>query len=296
MSSATFTPYRQTTRCRFYQPDFVVGFDCCSLPAGEGFEVRDLTGAHFLFVRKGEVSIDYNEHRDIRVRAGEMLFLPRATDCRVQAVTSSKLLILGYDNQLKVCLMLMLERLEPMAREMHFEVKPLEICRPLELTLRAVEAYVRDRIDCACLYELKQQEICYLFNHYYTSEQKAMFFHPVIGQNFDFRSLVLSNYTKARSVGELAAACGYKQKNFARLFKDYFGMPAYQWFQQRRASHVQTKLHDTRIPIKEIVAQHGFASQAHLNAFCKKHLGATPVQLRNRFQEELPFQPTHVKR
>lgn len=267
--------------CRFYQPDFLVGFQCCSMQTGQGFEANNLQQTYIIFVRSGSIEADFNEHKGTRAGAGQMIFFPRASDCCVRALEPSEVLLFGYNNHLQLCIKLMLEQLEPRLQEVSFEFRPMHICPVMDKLLDSVESYVKDQVDCACLYELKQQEITYILHHYYTPDEKLRFFYPAIGKDLDFRARVLSNYLSVRTAEELARACGYGVKNFHRIFLEQFGTPPYRWMQQQWAGHIRGKLLDPRIPIKAIVAEYGFSSQAHLNSYCKRFLGATPVQIRN---------------
>lgn len=277
----TFKPSRSGKGCQFYHPDYEIAFQRCVLAQGQGLEALNLPHTHIVFVRSGVVEVDYNQHKGVRARAGEMFFLPCSSDCYVLAVGPAEVLILGYDNHLEVCVKLMLEQLEPFVHSMQFEFRPLHICRALGSVLDAVEGYLRDDVDCAHLYEIKQLEISYIFRHYYSMTDKLMFFFPAIGKDVSFRNLVLSNYMKVRSAEDLAAACGYGNKNFHRIFQENFGMPPYRWMQQQWAFHIRGRLLDSRVPIKKIVVEYGFSSQSHLNAYCKRFLGATPVQIRS---------------
>lgn len=287
----TFKPSVGGRGCQFYRPDFEVDFQRCSLPAGQGLDALNLPRTHIVFVRSGVVEVDYNQHKRLCTRAGEMVFLPCSADCRVQAVGQAEVLILGYDNHLEMCVKLMLEQLEPFLRSVQYEFRPLHVCRALGSVLDAVEGYLRDGIDCIHLYELKQQEITYIFRHYYSLTDKLMFFYPMIGKDIDFRNLVLSNYMQVHTAEELAEACGYGTKNFHRVFQDHFGDSPYHWMQQQWAYHIHGRLLDPRIPIKSIAREFGFSTQSHLTSYCKRFLCATPMQIRESIQKE-----EHVER
>ncbi|MFT0318218.1 helix-turn-helix domain-containing protein [Bacteroides thetaiotaomicron] len=49
----------------------------------------------------------------------------------------------------------------------------------------------------------------------------------------------------------------------------------------KKISKIKASLLDKTIPIKSIAYELGFVDQSHLNAFCKKYLNATPLQIRN---------------
>ncbi len=274
--------YSAHAGCKYYKPDFTVGFKYFVLGAGEVLELPDTPEPHFVFVLSGALAVDFNEFTGNVVRSGHMIFMPPSADCRIGVSEDSEVMILSYSNPLLLCSKLLIEEMQPYIDGIDYEFRALDIRKPLMGVLQSVAEYMEHGIKCAHLYELKQQEITTVLRHYYTFREKAMLFYYSISPNVDFKQQVMSKYLRAKTVAELAEKCGYGLKSFQRLFQTTFGQPPYQWMQQQQAGHIKTRLLDPRIPIKAIVAEFGFSSQPHFNTYCKRHFDATPMQIRER--------------
>ena len=54
----------------------------------------------------------------------------------------------------------------------------------------------------------------------------------------------------------------------------------HRWLTEQRKVHVVSLLADTDMPFQEIADTCGFATPSYLWDFCKKHLKATPAEIR----------------
>lgn len=84
----------------------------------------------------------------------------------------------------------------------------------------------------------------------------------------------------AVSLGTLAGVAHLSEFHFARMFKVSMGCTAHAWVTQRRVALARDWLVNSRWPLADVAAACGFASASHLNQVLKKHLGATPLQVR----------------
>lgn len=136
------------------------------------------------------------------------------------------------------------------------------------------------------MYQMKQYEFFVLLEHYYTQQEQANFLYPLLDKELDFEEQVQLYYTKANNVPELAQLCGYNTREFIRKFYKSFNAPPYKWMLQKRAQAVEQDL-SGEISIKEIVYKYNFSSPSHLTHFCRKHLGDTPIRLREKINQQM---------
>lgn len=102
-----------------------------------------------------------------------------------------------------------------------------------------------------------------------------------------FMDRVVLALPKVKSVEELARECGYTLNTFERRFKEENGETPGKWLTEQRKRRIRSLLTETDMPLQEIASACGFASGNYFWDFCKSHLGATPLQIREmvRFGE-----------
>jgi AraC-like DNA-binding protein len=152
----------------------------------------------------------------------------------------------------------------------------------LEAFLNTLVVYLDNGANCRHLHEIKQKELFFIFRFYYSKENLAAFFAPIIGDSFTFKKAVLDNYTNISSVKELAKVCNYSISSFHRQFKAVFNNQPSVWLQGQKLQIITKMLADPRIQFCNIVDEFGFSSASHFTVFCKIHLGMTPTQYRKK--------------
>lgn len=268
------------TACHHYISDVKVGFMYADLKEGEYFNKQNKPENHLLFVLGGSVEVSCDEYRNRVFKAGEMFFLPKMSDSEGRMLEDSSMLILAYSNQISLCEKKSMQDLFPYCQDVIYDFKPLDIREPLTTYLSLLKSYLQAGMNCSHLHEIKQRELFLIFRGYYTKQENAEFFYPIIGKSADFRSMVMEYYLSVHNATELAGKCGYSTSAFATKFKEEFNETPYAWMQKQIARHVKGKLLQAEIPFKAIVDEFHFSSLEHLIKFCKANLGGTPNQVR----------------
>lgn len=113
------------------------------------------------------------------------------------------------------------------------------------------------------------------------SEIVLVKFIPRTSKSKRFEDSVLSNYSRARNMNELAAMCKYDcVRTFTRHFKKCFGQTPYQWMLERKMEEIQSLVFNSDISITEISRMYDFKSVSHLvNAYTKR-FGISPHKSR----------------
>jgi AraC family transcriptional regulator len=78
------------------------------------------------------------------------------------------------------------------------------------------------------------------------------------------------------TLGALAAATGYSQAHFLRLFRRATGMSPHRYVLHRRLERARQLIVTTSLPLAEVASATGFASQSHLNSAFARRYGCTP--------------------
>lgn len=82
------------------------------------------------------------------------------------------------------------------------------------------------------------------------------------------------------SLGELAGHCALSEYQFARMFRESFGLPPHQYLLARRLARARELLRNSRQPLGEVALACGFASASHFANRFKQALGGTPGEYR----------------
>jgi AraC family transcriptional regulator len=101
--------------------------------------------------------------------------------------------------------------------------------------------------------------------------------HPKLRSAIDYMQ---SHLAQPLSVAEVAAAVQMSPYHFSRCFKQSIGLSPHQYIVQQRVEQAKILLRSS-LPLVQIAAQVGFASQSHFNRHFKRWVGLTPSQFRD---------------
>lgn len=223
-------------------------FEMKSYSEGATVHNNDININYLIFCYSGHVRITSTLFHDEILCAGEVMFVPRMSDCSGIALSNITLLVHKFNN--------------------------------------SIVSYISNEINDTDLWKLKHKELIWAFTRYFKTEELRSFFHPMTGEQVPFRSLVLTHYRKAEFTDKLAEMCGYGLHNFRKIVKKEFGMSPYRWLMIKRAENIKYKLSQTYIPFTDIIDEFNFSSPAHFSNFCKRFLGDTPSNIRKELSEK----------
>lgn len=143
-----------------------------------------------------------------------------------------------------------------------------------------------DGLGCRHFHDCKQNELMLMLRGYYTNEELARFFYPILSKDWDINNFVWSHYKKASNVSELAKMAHLSLVTFNRHFKKAFGESAARWLEKRRAEDVLREIRLTKKSFSEIAMELCFSSPAYLTTFCKRFFGKTPKELREGSKQQ----------
>ncbi|HAC20550.1 MAG TPA: hypothetical protein DCF91_00465 [Porphyromonadaceae bacterium] len=273
--------------CSHYVSDKEHGFLLREFEQETSLEIERTSSNVILFVIKGELEIAYNEFSKRRVKAHQMIILPKSCHVYGTAFDNTKVVVFKFTEITHLCTKYSLQNLASHTQNITYKFRAQTIKKPVRKFLELLSHCLADGLNCKYYHELKADEVMILYRAYYTKEELAEFFYPILGLSIDFRSLVLSNYRDARTVEELAQKTGYSVSRFKRKFNEEFDESAYQWMQKQKAKHIKYKLSFETIDFATIIDEFGFSSPAHFSRFCKTQFGTTPSDYRKQLQEEV---------
>lgn len=252
-------------------------------------EIWDLVPSSNLFVciLEGELKFSNGKYINRKISKGNILLLVANTPFKGTAEKNTKLYIFKMRSETHMCDRYSLEMLMKESDSSEPDLSYLEINKVLGDYLKSLDRYISDGLRCFFFHEIKIKELFYILRGYYSKEQLYAFFYPLLSNDISFSDFIQKNYQKVKTVKELADIANYSLSGFVKRFKKVFGVSAYHWINEQKATLIYREINERTKTLKEISFEYGFSSPAHFNDFCKNHFGETPGNIRKNKTEKL---------
>ena len=262
-------------------------FELRTFPKGTTVHNDDLDTNYLIYCESGHARISSTIFHDEILCAGEIMFVPRQSECFGIALSDVKLLVHKFNNTVccyENCILSYLYSHKCIDTKIYC----CKLAAPysLRMLMSGVLSYLDDATHDTRLWHLKHKELIWIFTRYFTPEELRSFFHPMTDERVPFKNLVLTHYRKAYYTEELADLCGYGIHTFRRHFKKHFGISVYKWMIQKRAEHIKYRLTMSYIPFVDIIDEFNFSSHQHFCNFCKQYLDDTPGNIRKKISSK----------
>ncbi len=238
-----------------------------------------------VFVIEGESLIRYGAGKPFVVPAGRFFLVEPGTLFTGHQQVPTLVMTMAFVGAPQLCNIYTLENLVRDTQGASLPVDPhftLPIRPRLREFLDLVMHCLDDGLSCAHYHELKREEFFLLVRAYYSKEELAALFRPLLGIDHDFRRQVLEVCAKGCcDIAAMAGQLNMSTATFQRKFKQTFHETAGQWLLNRKAERIVHQLKTTSLTFDQICFENGFSSPAYFSNFCKRVFGKTPTQLRN---------------
>jgi AraC-like DNA-binding protein len=252
------------------------------LQSGESVETR-FRRYTILFVTEGVIHILYGKTTHT-LSKGEFVFLP-ISSIRYRTLEKSTLLFFRMCSELQECPNFNTTALwsEPEEKR-HLNFEEMYILKSndkLEHFLAGVYSVLQDGAKCVVYMRMQISLLLFLIQLYYPREECRKFFslHPT--SDVKFAEFVRRNYSKYRTVNDLADAIHMSYHQFGYQFKKVFGVPPHQWIQREKAQLIYQDICRSDKTLKEIALQYEFDIHSNFIRFCRRNFGMSPAALRN---------------
>ncbi len=261
-------------------------FHVLHLEKGQSYTRRYLHSTFLVFLISGQVTVDYGIGQCLIHRPDTMYLLPKDLPVEYTAPEDSVVLLCTFSTDLKLCSRYSIRQLSayvPADTPENLYTLPLD--RRISSFATQLAETLQEGLGCVHFHQLKRDELLLYLRAGYTKEELACFFYPVLGVNLEFKDFVLAHYQEAADVKQLAVRAHMSLSTFNRRFKETFRETARDWLLARKSEHLLRDIVMTDLPFAELAARYHFSSAAYLTAFCKKNLGGTPYELREKGKE-----------
>lgn len=253
--------------------------DILRLSSGAGIE-KELNDTEIAIVVSGSVSLSYKLLSDHTVSGPGMILLSVGSRMKADALSDCEVLVFSFARAIRLCESFPLENLERFRDDAHGGFMVLDLRGTLHSYARLLISNIDNGLNCRFYLDDMASELLILMRAYYTKQDLAAFFSPILGKDMAFRNFILRNYARVNSVNEFADKANYSRNGFTRQFKRVMGKPPYQWLREEKSKLVLHDLKCTGKAIKEISEEYGFSSVSRFNEFCNEFLGGPPGKIR----------------
>ena len=232
--------------------------DCAGCPkATEGILIHRhmLRGQHIpkdkctqncmLFIIKGELLVNSDEYPGTTLHDKQFILQAIGSKHEALALTDTEYIVFWFNELPLLC--------EDRYREIIDQAEAPLAYTPLVMDHRLLNlvtdmaAYLDEPVPpCNKFINLKCQELVYLITNYYPLPQLKSFFHPISSYTESFHYFVMQNYTKVKNVEEFAHLGGYTTTTFRRLFRNFYGIPVYEWILEKKREGILEDLQHSK--------------------------------------------------
>lgn len=263
--------------CGNYISDYSSGFSFQQYDAKRELKLGLKKQFVVVFVQSGELEIVSELGEIKKVCTDEVALLNYEKEYVCRMLRDSIFTLLYFDYPKIKCDKYSLLSLGALNKKpLEEDVRILPMKDPLKFFVDNLNIYLRNKMMCRHLHDLKESEWLFIMRGFYTKEQSAYFLEPVINSLNDFVTVVKENYLTSDSIKDLADRCNMSEKTFTRRFKEHFNDTPKQWIMREKAKYIKSELDHSNLNIKEIANKFGFSSPAHLNNYYKKQFNTTP--------------------
>lgn len=102
------------------------------------------------------------------------------------------------------------------------------------------------------------------------------------------QAMLRENLRAPQPLEDVAEACGFSPRHFARAFRDSTGLTPHRWAMAARVAAAKTMMQSRAERLAEIALACGFADQSHLTRVFKRETGQSPAAWRRAHAGRLP--------
>jgi len=254
--------------CKNYISDFKTGFSLKTFKKDDIFNFNLFREFVVIFLEQGSLLINNSEESKI-ISANEICLLSNHASYECKAIENSIMTLLFFDHPNNQCDKYSLQALTKYSKPSTEKIRSLPMKTPIIAFINGMKLYLSNKMYCNHLHDIKESEWFFIMRGFYTKEESAYFFNPVINIFSDLFNLVKENYLQVKSVQELADICNMTIKTFTRHFKEEFNDTPKQWILKEKAKHIHIDLAKKELNKNEVSYKFGFHSSSHLNHYLK---------------------------
>lgn len=245
----------------------------------ESFE-KNSTCSFIVYILSGTLSLSCGTVQNHTLSEGDLMLFPPGVTIAGKPKKTVRTLLLRINDRVSLCDKYTVESL-------YLEQGTDRLTHTHLNGNRRIRTYMEDLADnlagglrCVRFLTVKTQELFYYLRAYYSKEELAGFYLPLMGFDARFLNFIWSNYRQANNVVQFARMANQSLTKFKTKFKQITGMSPGMWLAEQKARNILHDLHCGQKSQKDLCVEYGFSSPSHLGVFCRKKFGKSPGRLK----------------
>ena len=259
-------------------------------------EVEEQKSNAIIFVLEGEARVRLNFHPFQTIGADRFFFVPMGFMIEWCPLETLSLLIIRPESLANISSILEIEKHykeaickgvdNPEDNHSAEEMVFLKANKHIRSYVSILKEYIEDGLRESRLFNIKINEFLFLLSTLYSQEEIKALFHTIVSADILFAEFVKYNYSRYKTVKELARAMHITQMQLSVKFKNAFGISPYQWIIRQRVIKIQRDIIEDKKTNKEIAHDNGFNNPQQFYDFCRIQIGSTPAQIREEHRNK----------
>lgn len=266
--------------CGKYLKEIDTGFFFQEIKKGSTRKLERETMKNYLvIILEGKIRLNYNLSENRIISGGEFFLIAQASLVSGECLEDVQILTLAFEAPTTSCEKLNFQLLTELADSMDYNFEPLPIRYPFDVFCELTVCYLKYKANCGHLHEAKHNELFLCLRYFYSKEELAGLFYPILSQSFEFKRFVLENYGNVKSAKELKELSCMSKSAFYAKFREVFGITTKQWLTIKKLTRMINKAAEPGITVKQLMIEFDFDNLSHLQAYCKHNFKCTPTVL-----------------
>ncbi len=244
---------------------------------------KDIKETELLCVVSGKLKLTAQSVKERTIEEGHILLLTPNMRASAEVLEDSYLIAFLINKSIQICDCCPLESLSeniPEKAATFYEFSVLKFDKHIADYFDCLKNCIDEGLKCVHYLDLKFRELMLIMRGFYTREELAVFFRPLISNDTGFSDFIFRNYRKVKTIEELARLSNYSRSGFKAHFRKTFGMSTSAWLREKKAHNIHHELTSGNKSLLDISKEYNFSSVSHMSIFCKDYFGMPPGKIR----------------
>lgn len=222
-----------------------------------------------------------------KLKKGEFIFLPSATQVSYQASAHSAFLLIDINGESPECHVFKINKISDHMDNSQRGIHTLKANERMLHFITGLLATLKDGFLCNHYMQMEVGRMLFLLHAYYPPEECIKFFSHILSPDMKFSEFVRMNHMSYKTIGEMADALYMTPQQFANRFKKVFGSTPHKWMKQEKARLIYHDICRSDVPLKEIAIKYDFPLSSNFFRFCKQTFGDSPGNIRKSLRKNV---------
>lgn len=265
--------------CRNYMQHVERGFKYLYFDEETNMMEKSSKLNYLIFQLTGKSYVICNNSSKVITKKNEFILIPKNSKISAKTIHGSSIISLGFDLPYSNCDKLVLSDLAPLCKTIQYEYKTMKMRRPMNALLEFTSYCLKNGMNCVHLHTHIEELLFFIFRGYYTREELAQFFYPIISKDPDFKDKIISNLKNVKNINDMIGIMNMGRTQFYETFRENFGMTAKQYLIKITNEKIKEKASEPGITAKDLMYALNFDSESNFFHYTKQQFGCTPKEL-----------------